>query len=189
MMHKIVLFILISLLTSCYVPRAYQHPVPQKISVSHSEVMSRYKNKNELILDFGVPDKTIKIDSIEVLDYSLGEIERSSMVANSMSILNSNLGFTGILINQGNPFYNSNLVNGNTNSIRSFNNQVFTSFNSESIGQTYRKYAKFWMKNGQVIKWETFGIDKGYLIENPDWNQTDYLAKKEIFDKNEGGFF
>ena len=73
----------------CYVPQTYVHSVPEKITIPHSEIMSRYKNKSEIVLDFGVPDKSIIIDSMLVTEYSFREIERTSVSGNSINFPNT----------------------------------------------------------------------------------------------------
>lgn len=190
-------------------PQTYVHSVPEKITIPHSEIMSRYKNKSEIVLDFGVPDKSIIIDSMEVIEYSFGEIERTSVSGNSINFSNTsknksiskisntknNEGFSGIVVSQNNPFFRTISINGIndktdvTNSIISsnsiVNNQVFSSFSLTSGSQTFFKYVKFWLIKGQVIKWESFGIDKSQIVNNPSWNQKEYLEKKLAFDINE----
>ena len=183
----LLLSIIIAIFTGC---APVNYSIPKYLWISHSEVMSKYSQKNTIVMDFGVPDKSITLDSIEVIEYSLGQINEtngtimSTKYSHKTTVTEANknsntdvfLNSSGILINESNPFYINTISNLNSRTI--INNQVIQNSSINYRTETVPKYVKFWFLNGKVIKWETMGIDKGYSIPNPNYSEEDYNKAK-----------
>ncbi len=164
---------------SCAAKRVYN--VPEYIKTSHAEEMAKFNSKKDVLMHFGAPDKIASIDSIEVIEYQMGQITstktKSVFVGNGQAIRGNsefNLSFSGTLMRNENPYYNPRSMNNVSNVVLS---QYITSSMSNSSSETILKYAKFWIINGEVMKWETQGINLGKDTPNPSFNPDE---KKKI---------
>ena len=193
-MRFISLLASITLLFSCGTPQYLTYDVPKYVRTPHSEVMSTYTTKEKVMLEFGAPDKEAKVNKIDIIEYKLGEISRgktrgiSNTVGQTTQQININntqatqldAQYSGVSMTENNPFYsNTNTtgaIDGRTNgsSVTSIsnvvNNQYIRSTTIYSGSETYPKYAKFWLINDKVVKWESVGIDKSVLKPNPRYS-------------------
>ena len=207
----------VTLLFSCGTPQYLTYDVPKYVRTPHSEVMSTYTTKEKVMLDFGAPDKEAKVNKIDIIEYKLGEISRgktkgvSNIVGQSTQQININNSqatkldalYSGVSMTTNNPFYSntnrSGAINGrangssNTSISNVVNNQYIQSTTIYSRSETYPKYAKFWLMNDTVVKWESVGINKSRLKPNPNYsNEEARLIEKKNEDiriKNETSVF
>lgn len=177
--------IVIFVLTSCSVSQYQQYNVPQYMIKSHEEVMSEFSNKSKIVMEFGAPNSQFESDSILVMTYELGTIETGE--SNSISITSSTTRQSaqstnesyfrsmGYAMTPGNPLYSGSAGTSVSN------NFAVTRTASNSSNESFKKYASFWLLNGQVIKWESFGIDKSYRYTNPSY---DPVRAKQVANYN-----
>ncbi len=160
-------------------PKIYN--IPEYIKTPHAEEMAKFKNKKDVVMNFGAPDKSITFDSIEVIEYQLGQITNSKGVSRSVTSGNNqalNTLYSGTLIRNENPYYQPSVMNSVSNIVLS---QYITTTSSDASSETIMKYAKFWLIGGDVMKWETQGIHLGKDIPNPDF---DLVEKQKIESNN-----
>ena len=196
----------ITLLFSCGTPQYLTYDVPKYVRTPHSEVMSTYTTKEKVMLEFGAPDKEAQVNKIDIIEYKLGEISRgktrgvSNTVGQTTQQININntqatqldAQYSGVSMTENNPFYSTTnttaaidgRTNGSSNTSISnvVNNQYIQSTTIYSGSETYPKYAKFWLINDKVVKWESVGIDKSVLKPNPKYS---LRVEKEIDTQNQ----
>jgi hypothetical protein len=165
-------------LISCAAPRNV-YKIPQYTKTPHAQEMEQFKTRKDVLMHFGAPDKNASMDSIEVIEYQLGQIVNTNSVSNSRTRGESGLSnnplavlYSGTFMLNENPYYNPATMNTANNIILT---QYVTSSISNSSSETILKNAKFWLINGKVMKWETQGIDLGKTIINPNYSEEDKL--------------
>ena len=167
---------IITSLTSCYnYLEDLGTPPPEFLITSHAEVMSTYKTKSDVLMEFGSPDERWTVDSIESINYDYGQIEEGTGTSTSIghgssqgtSSAASYMLFAGVAMSALNPLYTR------TNYATNFNNFQVTTSRSKS--ETFKKYVKFWFIGDNVIKWETFGVDQTIYDPNPEYE--DYMYR------------
>ena len=185
----------VTLLFSCGTPQYLTYDVPKYVRTPHSEVMSTYTTKEKVMLEFGAPDKEAQVNKIDIIEYKLGEITRgktrgvSNTVGQATQQININntqatqldAQYSGVSMTENNPFYSATnttgAINGSSNGSSNtsisnvVNNQYIRSTTIYSGSETYPKYAKFWLINDTVVKWESVGIDKSIIRVNPKYNR------------------
>lgn len=166
-------FIIVAIFVNCANQRITEYNVPMYIvEKSHQEIMSDFKTKNQVFLEFGTPDQQMQVDSIINFSYRLGEETKT------IGLSNSNATYSGVAVRNNNPFYSGNYLTS-----ANYNNFAVITSKSVETSNTVIKYVKFWMINDQVIKWETQGIDKSTFKRNPKYN-SDIARKIEKKNKN-----
>jgi hypothetical protein len=126
-------------------------PIQMDTLITHDSVMrQKFKNKLQVITEYGVATRNVSYKDIEVWYYLLGESTNSQS-----QTINSEKG----KITQ-NPW---NLV------LPPIAQSVNTTKNSTSSGITYsystNSYVQFWFKNDSVIKYDSKGVN--YAVVKP----------------------
>ena len=192
---KILIFAMLTAIfvISCATPKTY--PIAQYSKTPHAQEMEQFKTRKDVLMHFGAPDKNASMDSIEVIEYQLGQIVNTNSISNARTKGQSNLInnplsilYSGTFMLAENPYYNPLTMNATNNIVLS---QYVTSSMSNSSSETILKYAKFWLINGKVMKWETQGIDLGKTINNPNYSEEDKVRfeKKSKNDVTSGDIF
>ncbi|HEY4325476.1 MAG TPA: hypothetical protein VGN20_15880 [Mucilaginibacter sp.] len=108
-----------------------------KVVYTHSQVMERYKSKQDVVAEFGLPAEKRSGEGIEEWIYNYGAVSTTTTYGNQ----NTNNSVNGTA---------SGGVNGNSNT----NTAVVTQVNQ------YDRYVKFTFDtNGNVLKWGSQGIN------------------------------
>lgn len=149
-------------------PLVYQsYDVPQYNKTTHEEVMSTFTTKGQVFIEFGVPDQQFTLDSITSYYYKFGEETKSITSGKSAGVAATAQAqnvISGIMAVAGNPYYKG----VSTGPV--FNTYSVTSFTNTSNTESFIKYARFWIIGDKVVKWETQGIDKSILTQNPHYD-------------------
>lgn len=160
-------------LSSCK-PLVYQTYTPYRVSktitIPHEQVMSEYRTRKQVFLDFGVPDNQSTYDSITAVTYNLGTVTSSSAIGSALSFnsgsAESKSVYTGVYMSSYNPFYDPNAIR------TIYNSMSVTSVASMGYSQTSNRYAKFWMIGDSVMKWETLGLNKSRIEANRNYDES-----------------
>tara|TARA_B100000925_G_scaffold147441_1_gene110477 strand:- start:364 stop:861 length:498 start_codon:yes stop_codon:yes gene_type:complete len=107
--------------------------------ITHSQVMSRYKTKKDVLRTFGVPSSKEVLEGIEIWYYDKGTSTSTYSYGNAKTNLNSRR-YSGI--------------NANTNA------------SARSTTSSYTSYVEFQFQNDLVTNWRSKGVNYG---SKPTW--------------------